>query len=96
MKTQYNYGWSQVNTEPLKLDLRMRVLDALLIIVGILLFVALLGYMQQRDLNDAVETHRAAAKKAETMLAQCLNGKALYDAKDKRAYFCGRAVEVPL
>lgn len=81
----------------MKPDLRMRFLDALILIVGLLCFLVLLTWMQERDAGtQLVELHRAEAKRVTGLLASCLNGKPIVDRKTNTAYFCGKPYEVQL
>jgi len=76
--------------------LRLRLLDAIIIIVGLLCFLGLLSWMQQKDLDDAVAYQKETAQRYAYMLAQCMNSKALLDRKTNTAYFCGKIIEVKL
>lgn len=79
-------------TEPS--DHRLRVLDAAIIVAGLLCFLALLSWASQRDIDAAVEMHKAAAQRYAAMLAQCLNGGTLYDRANNTAHFCTKVVSV--
>lgn len=79
-----------------KPDLSFRLIDALIVIVGLFAFILILGYMQQKDLEDAVEAHKASSQRYAGMLAECLNGGAILDRNTKIGYFCSRPIEVQL
>jgi len=85
--------FENMDEPPPRPNLWPRFLDAAVIIV---LFLALLIWMQYRDLKAEVETHKHEAKRVTSMLAQCMNGKALYDRQHEIAYFCGKVIEVKL
>lgn len=72
------------------------VIDGLIIILGLLIFLVLISWAQKRDLDDAVAWQKEQAQRAMGMLADCMNGKALYDKKSNKAYFCDKAIEVSL
>ena len=84
----------QIN-EPLS-DLRFRLIDALIIIVGLLCFLALITWAQNKDVEDAVEYQKETANRYAHMLATCTNGGAVIDRVARKAHFCGKTVEVPL
>ena len=73
-----------------------RAAVGLIIILGLLIFLVLLSWAQKRDFDDAVQWQKEQTQKAMGMLADCMNGKALYDKKSNKAYFCEKAIEVPL
>ena len=72
------------------------VIDGFIIILGLLIFLVLISWAQKRDFDDAVQWQKEQTHKAMGMLADCMNGKALYDKKSNKVYFCGKAIEVPL
>lgn len=72
------------------------VIDGLIIILGLLIFLVLISWAQKRDFDDTVQWQKEQTQKAMGMLADCMNGKALYDKKSNKAYFCGKAIELPL
>lgn len=76
------------------LDIGVKFIDALLIIAALLCFLALLTWMQHRDLEDQVETHKTESRRVTSMLADCMNGKPLFDYNTNTAYFCDRAIAV--
>ena len=76
------------------IDLHLRFLDALIIVLCILCFLALLTWAQNRDIEDAVEMHKQEASRVTKMLADCLNGLPLYDKNTNTALFCDKPIEV--
>lgn len=72
------------------------LIDGFIIILGLLIFLVLISWAQNRDLEDAVQWQKEQAQKAMGMLADCMNGKALYDKKSNKTYFCDKAIEVSL
>ena len=85
----------RITDEP-RTPLYATVLDGLIIILSLLIFLMLISWAQARDVEDAVAWQKEQATKTMGMLADCMNGKALYDKKSNKAYFCGKAIEVPL
>ena len=79
-----------------KPDLSFRMIDALIVIVGLFAFILILGYMQQKDLEDEVEAHKASSQRYAGMLAECLNGGSLLDKTSGKGFFCGKAIEIQL
>jgi len=79
-----------------ELDLRYRLIDALIIVVGLLIFLVLVTWAQQRDIDDAVQYQKEAATRYAHMLAQCMNGKLLYDKSGDKLYACDKVVEITL
>lgn len=78
------------------MNLDHRLLDALIIIAGLFCFLAILSWAQQKDLDDAVAYHKEQAQRYSHLLAQCMNGKILYDKRSDKLYACEKVVEVSL
>lgn len=76
--------------------MRDSLLDALIVITALFLFLALLSWMQQKDLEDAVQYQKERAQRYSHMLAQCMNGEMLYDKLGNKLYACDRVIEIPL
>lgn len=76
------------------LDIGVTFIEGLIVILGLLCFLALLTWMQHRDLEDQVETHKTESRRVTSMLADCMNGKPLFDYATNTAYFCDRAIAV--
>jgi len=79
-----------------EIDLRYRLIDGLILVIGLLIFLALVSWMQQKDLNDALEFQKETAQRYAHMLAQCMNGKILYDKRSDRLYACDKVLEINL
>jgi len=87
--------------EPLRFEVphKRRLFESALdatVIIGVILFFALLAWMSLRDAEAAVEFHKQQATRYSAMLAQCMNGKVLFDKTHDTAYFCGKTLEVKL
>ena len=79
----------------------IKVVDAAALLAVILVFVALIGWMQARDAKDQqlIQQELIAQKEAQSnryaqMLADCLNGKAILDKLSNTALFCSEAVTI--
>lgn len=72
------------------------LIDGIIIILALLCFLLLITWMQTRDLEDKVEIHKIESKRVTSMLADCLNGKALFDYNTNTALFCSKALEMKL
>lgn len=77
-------------------NLDHRLLDALIVIAGLFLFLVLLSWAQQKDYDDAVQYQKEQAQRYSHMLAQCMNGKMLYDKTSDKLYACDRVIEISL
>ena len=75
---------------------RERLRDMMPYILGALIFLLLLGIMQNRDLAHKLEDQKAVTKQVSGHLADVFNGKALIDRASNTAYFFDKPVEVKL
>ena len=93
---RYHYNKSHLqefeDEDPL-LPTFIHLIEGALFICILLLVIVV---MQNRDLNDEVETQKATAEKATAMLAECFNGGALLDRNTNVAFFCDKPTEVRL
>ena len=76
--------------------MRDSLLDALIVITALFLFLTLLSWVQQKDLDDAAQYHKERAQRYSHMLAKCMNGEMLYDKLSDKLYACDRVIEIPL
>ena len=81
--------------------LLIKVVDAAVLLAVILVFVALIGWMQARDAEDQIRIQKemtaqkeARANRYARMLADCLNGRAILDRASNTALFCTPAVSI--
>ena len=63
-------------------------IDALILVLGLIAFLALISWAQDKD-----EVERVAYSQ---LLAECFNGGTLYDYNTRTAYFCSKPLEVKL
>lgn len=82
-----------ITTKPERPSFWLMLLDCLIVALVITVVFSLLSWEQA---SEAAELHKKAAEQYSAMLAECLNGNALVDMKAKKAYFCGKAIEVPV
>ena len=97
---RYNYNRSDLIDMDEDLDEEDAVLvTAQRLVEGALficIFLLILVFMQNKDLQDRIDEQQSEVKKYSGLLAECLNGGTLLDKETDTAYFCDKPSEVKL
>ncbi|MFZ4539976.1 hypothetical protein, partial [Propionivibrio sp.] len=84
------------DTPPASKSLYERFLDVALLVVGLLAVLVVLGLLQNRKLEAQVTSQKAETLKFSGILADCMNGLAVYDRSSNTAHFCAKVISVSL
>jgi len=79
-----------------KVILASACVDGAIVIAVMLCLLKLVTWGSAEDIESAVDFHKKEATRVTHMLAECMNGKALYDKTHNVAYFCGKVLEMKL
>ena len=97
---RYNYNRSDLigmdedlDEEDAVLVTAQRLVEGALFIC---IFLLILVFMQNKDLQDRIDEQQSEVKKYSGLLAECLNGGAVIDRNTNKAIFCDKAIEVQL